>query len=283
MDITNNLVRSDWVTKVYSAVRVEGRRALALILDGFLLSLLVLWLSSLLGVEQVTSDTLPTPGMTGVFSFNSSRNLEWYWLVLVTISYFTAQEALFGVTLGKRVLGLRVVMKDGSRITWQAALIRNLLRPIDAFPYIYLVGAIAMFNSPLRQRIGDRVAYTLVVPVEAVAAQVSLSLTQKCTRMGVFTLGVALLFVATLVMSYFVQPTRIIEGLHNTRQGPFANAGNVPAYGVRELSRSGDTTTYEVTYHQEQPARNCTFEQQLVWHNFSGWQPSGGGGGVCTP
>ena len=50
-------------------------------------------------------------------------------------------------------------------MTPEAALTRNLMRFLDAIPYVvpYAVGAYAVSNSPKMQRFGDRVAETMVV------------------------------------------------------------------------------------------------------------------------
>jgi uncharacterized RDD family membrane protein YckC len=89
------------------------------------------------------------------------------WLV-----YMTLMEAKHGASVGKRARGLRVVMEDGGHVTAEAALLRNLLRFLDAFPYVvpYLVGGLAASKSPHLQRYGDRVAETTVISVPAGAA-----------------------------------------------------------------------------------------------------------------
>lgn len=83
------------------------------------------------------------------------------------LAYMTLMEVKYGGSIGKRARGLRVVMEDGEPVNPEAALIRNLMRFLDAFPYVvpYVVGAIAVSNSPLMQRFGDRVAETMVVVV----------------------------------------------------------------------------------------------------------------------
>ena len=79
------------------------------------------------------------------------------------LSYFTLLEGLWqGRTLGKKLLGLRVVRQDGAPLDLGTALVRNLLRLVDG-QFGYLVGAILVWTSPLKQRLGDRVAHTLVV------------------------------------------------------------------------------------------------------------------------
>jgi uncharacterized RDD family membrane protein YckC len=72
-----------------------------------------------------------------------------------------------GQTLGKRMVGIRVVHDDGTRIRWQASLLRNLLVMADALPGTYLLAIASMLASPRFQRLGDHAAGTLVVYVEA--------------------------------------------------------------------------------------------------------------------
>jgi len=81
------------------------------------------------------------------------------------LAYMTWMEAKNGASIGKRARGLRVVMEDGEPVTPEAALTRNLMRFLDAFPYVvpYAVGVYAISNSPKMQRFGDRVAETMVV------------------------------------------------------------------------------------------------------------------------
>jgi hypothetical protein len=78
-------------------------------------------------------------------------------------AYFILFEGLLnGITPGKKLVGLRVRMADGTPITFAAALGRNLLRPADILPGTYFVGVISMFFNPKSQRIGDIVAGTIV-------------------------------------------------------------------------------------------------------------------------
>jgi uncharacterized RDD family membrane protein YckC len=81
------------------------------------------------------------------------------------LAYMTWMEGKDGASIGKRAMGVRVAMEDGEPVTLEAALTRNLMRFLDAFPYVvpYVVGAYAISNSPKMQRLGDRVAETIVV------------------------------------------------------------------------------------------------------------------------
>jgi hypothetical protein len=57
---------------------------------------------------------------------------------------------------------MRVVREDGGRPGLWAALVRGALRFVDGL-FFAIPAALAMEGSPLRQRIGDRVAHTVVV------------------------------------------------------------------------------------------------------------------------
>jgi uncharacterized RDD family membrane protein YckC len=83
------------------------------------------------------------------------------WLALA-LAYYVLCEAMTGRTLGKRLVRIRVVDDEGDAIGLSAAIIRNLLRLVDGL-FIYLVGAIFAWTSPLGQRLGDRAANTVVV------------------------------------------------------------------------------------------------------------------------
>lgn len=78
--------------------------------------------------------------------------------------YFILFEWLWnGQTLGKKALGIRVRMTDGTPATFAAAVGRNLIRVADILPGSYFVGLIAMFTNPRSQRIGDLFAGTIVI------------------------------------------------------------------------------------------------------------------------
>ncbi len=68
-----------------------------------------------------------------------------------------------GQTVGKRLLGLRVVDAGGLRLEPAQVVVRNLLRFVDALPALYLTGGIACVLSRRRQRLGDLAAGTVVI------------------------------------------------------------------------------------------------------------------------
>jgi uncharacterized RDD family membrane protein YckC len=78
--------------------------------------------------------------------------------LLLLVVYFAVCEAVSGRTLGKVVLGIRVVdVVSGNRPGARAAL-RNFLRPIDLG-----LGVIFALLSGRNQTLGDRIAGTVVV------------------------------------------------------------------------------------------------------------------------
>lgn len=84
------------------------------------------------------------------------------YLFAATFAYYLLLEWIFASTVGKSVMKLRVVGKDGEPCSLSASFKRNLVRAIDWLPFAYVVGAIAIVASKNRQRIGDIVAATVV-------------------------------------------------------------------------------------------------------------------------
>jgi uncharacterized RDD family membrane protein YckC len=95
------------------------------------------------------------------------------WLVLAWF-YGGLFEAFWnGQTPGKRVMQLRVISRDGRPVSGLQAVLRNILRVVDALPaYViaaefvvptYLVGLISAACGSRYQRLGDLVCGTIVV------------------------------------------------------------------------------------------------------------------------
>jgi len=138
-----------------------GRRAVAVIIDLIIIAALgsPIWLTGV-----VIQAPVMRPGTTEIVTPGAIYANPWTGLLLaiLPLAYFALLEGFFGATPGKMLLGMRVVKLDGSPIGWREAVVRNLLRYIDEI-VIYLVGAISMWASPRRQRLGDRAADCVVV------------------------------------------------------------------------------------------------------------------------
>ncbi len=138
-----------------------GRRAGAIILDSILL-----WIVFFI-VIAATGDTTTTTTSSGASVNASGGGTSLVLIILIFFAYFVVLEATIGATVGKLAVGIRVVMADGSSLTWGASFVRNLLRIIDGL-FFYLVGAILVWNSDIRQRLGDRAAHSVVVSKHSV-------------------------------------------------------------------------------------------------------------------
>lgn len=131
-----------------------GRRMAAFFIDLLLIYAVVLLIANL---------TDRTVGYSPLgFKFGALGTLL---IFLGALLYFVAMEAGFGATAGKFAAGIRVLGVDGGPIGFGHSLVRNLLRLIDAIPFVvpFLVGAILVWNSAMWQRLGDRAGRTVVV------------------------------------------------------------------------------------------------------------------------
>ena len=83
--------------------------------------------------------------------------------LFIIFAYLILMEAYVGWTIGKRILGMRVVDVSGEKIGLSESIIRNILRLVDGLPAFNALGIILIATSQREQRFGDRVAKTYVV------------------------------------------------------------------------------------------------------------------------
>ena len=76
--------------------------------------------------------------------------------------YQTVFEGYYGRTVGKAARGLVIVTEDGEPVSWSGAILRNILRLVDALPALYIIGIVAASVSDHNQRVGDIVGSTVV-------------------------------------------------------------------------------------------------------------------------
>jgi uncharacterized RDD family membrane protein YckC len=83
----------------------------------------------------------------------------------LTWGYGAFCEGIFnGQTVGKRVMGIRVVSERGVPISGAQAVLRNLVGAVDGlFPFFYQPALASMVVSSKYQRLGDLAAGTMVV------------------------------------------------------------------------------------------------------------------------
>jgi uncharacterized RDD family membrane protein YckC len=133
---------------------VLGRRVAAAVIDAFVVLILFVVATKALGKGDESRSLLAESkggGARPVF-------------FLLTFAYFFGMELIWAQTIGKRVMKLRVARQDGGKLTAGPAAMRNLVRFVDAFPFLYIVGAITIFTAGNRRyRLGDMAAKTAVV------------------------------------------------------------------------------------------------------------------------
>ena len=126
-------------------------RCLAWLLDAACISIASKTAASIIGIFGALSPDV-SMALTIVLFFIINTvyaiALEWFWQ---------------GQTLGKRVMGLRVIDIRGLRLTLNQIIMRNLLRAVDSLPFLYLVGGAATLLNRYGQRLGDIAANTVVI------------------------------------------------------------------------------------------------------------------------
>ena len=134
-------------------VHVTGRRVLATLVDGVLLGILFALMSMLFGSTSAQ----------GGQASASLNGLPFLIYLVLVFAYYTLMEGYLGQTVGKMLLGIKVVREDAGEVPGLGgAAIRTALRIIDGL-FLYLVAFIAVLASGKNQRLGDMVAHTLVV------------------------------------------------------------------------------------------------------------------------
>jgi len=256
------------------------RRLGALIVDALVISLLDAIVNATFGVTRVTSGVVPSMTTGGFASFTTQTTVDWFWLTLLWVAYYAVLEGLFGATIGKRIAGVRVTDLEGRRIGWQAAILRNLGRLLDALPFLYLLGGILTLSSKQHQRLGDRFAGTLVVPAAAVVGP-PLSSDVRRRRATVLAVVTVLLLAFCAAFAYFGRPPLVIEGAKATGMSLFGQG--IGSYTLGSARWGNGTVTYPITDQIGQTGQSCSGDITLTWNGFLvGWQIASSHG-TCSP
>jgi len=80
---------------------------------------------------------------------------------LLYILYFPIAETMYGATIGKRLLGLKVVTKTGGKLSFEKAFIRNISKIHQVLLLLDLIGGL-ITSTDLHQKYSDRIANTTV-------------------------------------------------------------------------------------------------------------------------
>ena len=125
-----------------------GIRLVSLIIDNIIIGIIIGAIGVMVGFSMMAREMVPW--WIGLLYF------------VIGIGYFTLLEGSRGQTIGKMITKIKVVGEDGKPIDMNQALIRNLLRIIDGL-FAYLIGAVLIWRSDKKQRLGDNIAKTVVI------------------------------------------------------------------------------------------------------------------------
>jgi len=244
------------VDRAAFAREARSGRLAALMVDTIVLAVLTGLVNAVYGVTDITSGYIA--GNTSVTTTTTA--VAWPWLTLMALVYFTAGEALFGATLGKAWVRLKVVRIDGAPPTLRDVLVRNVGRLVDFLPLLYLLGGALVITSPYAQRIGDRLANTTVVYRHR--AGETRSSGRAAVRALIAVLAAAAL--VTILFAYFGRPPLVIDGL--------AKSGQLhPIRGYELGSPSWGVGT--VTYPIRETGSSCRGTITLAW-SLTAWHLS---------
>ena len=93
---------------------------------------------------------------------------------IVEVLYFVFFEVSWdGATIGKKIMGLKVQMTNGSKITFDKSFIRNISKIFWVFLILDWLLVVISPGSDPRQKYTDRIAGTTVVQVSQPFASIS--------------------------------------------------------------------------------------------------------------
>lgn len=131
-----------------------GNRFLAYLIDAVVIGLVIVFLF-VLG--------------EGTIETRSTMNLYVYLLLMPSFIFYTLVSEIFmhGQTLGKRIMGLKVVKLNGDAPTTHDYVMRWMFRILDYWLSLGSVGALLINASPKSQRLGGLLSGTTVIRTTA--------------------------------------------------------------------------------------------------------------------
>ncbi len=138
-----------------------GDRLIAVLLDTFLMgaafAVIGMFVASKFKLGGVTAKGFSMEGKSAIITIGLT--------IIFGFLYYWILEGLLGATLGKAMIGIKIIKRDGTKCDFKSSLIRNLLRIIDIIG-VYLVGFFIALFSKFRQRLGDHLANTVVIEMK---------------------------------------------------------------------------------------------------------------------
>lgn len=81
---------------------------------------------------------------------------------IAAVIYFVVAETVYGTTIGKTFMMLKVVTKTGEKVTFEKAVIRNISKIYPVLLLLDVIGGV-LTSTDLNQKYTDRIANTKVV------------------------------------------------------------------------------------------------------------------------
>jgi uncharacterized RDD family membrane protein YckC len=129
------------------------KRIIACIIDGF-----IMW------VYIISALTAISTSIGEILDGDDTNIILLFVLAVPFLFYHLLSEILMnGQSIGKRIMGLKIISLDGNAASFSQYAIRWFLRPIDFTFTSYIGGLIAAASTKNGQRIGDLAAGTTVV------------------------------------------------------------------------------------------------------------------------
>jgi uncharacterized RDD family membrane protein YckC len=154
----------------------RGSRFLAILIDGVVPMILIMLILVAVAIPAYENyKQVNTPGIAPPTHGSRHLSTTWAWLGGVALLGYFVWSALlvylYGQTFGKRMMGIRVVRTDGSRVPFSRFMLLRWL-PLFIVGFVPLFNVIAALLDPLlifrdsRQCLHDTIADTKVVTAE---------------------------------------------------------------------------------------------------------------------
>lgn len=238
-------------------------RFAALVLDMIVFGLITGFVNGVYGVTEINSAFISGAGSVT----STTTSVAWPWLTVLGLLYFAVPEAMFGASLGKQLMRLKVIRLDGRPLTLRDVVLRNILKPIDFLPVLYLLGGLLVAVTPGSQRFGDLVAGSTVVYRHRALGQGATRTSSKRARDTL----VAVLLAAVVVsaaFAYFGRPPLVIDGIFKEQR--LLNP-DLRSYSLGQPTWGLGTVTYPLSGRTA--TENCSGSIQLSWQVI-GWVES---------
>jgi uncharacterized RDD family membrane protein YckC len=256
-------------------------RWLALAIDLSLIGLVATVFGNVFGVTTVIDGAPPPPASTGFFSFTTATLLPRPWPSVVLVACFLVAESLFGTSPGKAITGLRIARVDGNRPGPAALAVRNLFRIADLLGFSFtliavaplpVLGGFVAYMTPLRQRLGDLVAGTVVLERHHPHVAWWPALPHRNARIGALCLAVTITITGLVAFDYYGRPPLVIAGMRNTGSLPDMGSG----YRIGSPTWGAGTVTVPYTFVNAK-GTGCSGAMSLRWAGIvEGWIPTSG-------